>query len=74
MKDREQKITVIQAYREGTITRAEAKQLLRRGFKIPPIAWVEEDGEDAKYRALLERVFPGRLPISTWVKSENEEV
>ncbi len=66
---REFKIKILEAFKEGKISKLEAKDLLANGYSIPPIAWVGTEEKHTRILDLMEVVFERELPPRiTWVK------
>lgn len=68
MEKRVFKIKLLEAYRDGIITKEELKDLLENGFKIAPIAWIGTEEKHSRILLLLKKVFELNIPSITWTK------
>lgn len=68
-----EKIKILEAYSQKSISKEDMKFLFEKGIAIPPIAWIrdnkEEQKEDDRKRELLENVFGVKLPKIEWKKT-----
>lgn len=71
MQSRELKVKVLEALKEGKITKAEAKVILEKGVVIKPIAWAGEEEEHNRHLDLIEKVTGRIYPRFTWAKTKS---
>lgn len=67
MNDREYKIKVLHAHREGIISKDETKLLFEAGIPVPIVAWAGGK-EEARILELKQKIFSDLIPVSTWAK------
>lgn len=75
MTDKKDKIRILEAYFEKTISKEEIKFLLMHGKSITPFEWIYKNEDERKIqeqkRELISKVFGQSFPKIIWVKSKN---